>query len=122
MKGEWSIVNREWSMVNGNTNTEYRTGEHGTGNEEVNTNTYRPEKKMIKAIKILIQILGWLSIAVCPTIIAGLISLVIYIKWKNIPVAVTVLVIGFVIGVIWATKISIKYGAAEWISRIRKIS
>lgn len=77
---------------------------------------------MIKAIKILIEILGWLSIAVCPTIIAGLISLVIYIKWENIPVAVTVLVIGFVIGVIWATKISIKYGAAEWISRIRKIS
>jgi len=66
--------------------------------------------------------LGWLSIAACPAIIAGLISLVIYAKWENITVAVAVLAIGFIIGAIWATKISIKYGAAEWISRIRRIS
>jgi hypothetical protein len=77
---------------------------------------------MIKAIKILIEICGWLTVAACPTLIAGFISLGVYIKWENIPVAIAILIIGFMIGAVLATKISIKYGAAEWISQIRRIS
>jgi hypothetical protein len=77
---------------------------------------------MIKAIKILIEVIGWLAIAGCPLLGAGLISLFVYLKWENKVFAIAILFIGFIIGAIWATRISIKYGTMEWLSQIRRIS
>ena len=77
---------------------------------------------MIKLVKILIEALGWLFIAGGTTLGAGLISFFIYYKLENETASIAVLVIGFLIGALWATRISIKYGTMEWLSRIRHIS
>ena len=78
---------------------------------------------MIKAIKILIEIIGWIAITASVTLCFGLIDLfIIYTYWENDYVALAILVIGFLAGVIIATRISIKYGTMEWLSQIRRIS
>lgn len=77
---------------------------------------------MIKAIKILIEIIGWLAIAGGVTLGAGLVSLIIYSKSENKAIAFAVLIVGFLTGAIWATRISMKHGTVEWLSQIRRIS
>ena len=77
---------------------------------------------MIKAIQILIEIIGWITIAGGTTLAFGAISFIVYQKWENQIVAFSILIVGFVIGAIWATRISMKYGTMEWLSGIRRIS
>jgi glucose uptake protein GlcU len=77
---------------------------------------------LVKAIKILIEIIGWLAIAGGTTLGAALISFIFYSKWGNETIALAILIVGFIIGAIWATRISIKYGTMEWLSGIRRIS
>lgn len=77
---------------------------------------------MIKAIKILIEIIGWLAIAGGTSLVFGGISFFIYSKWENETIALAILIVGFIIGAIWATRIAIKYGTMEWLSGIRRFS
>ena len=77
---------------------------------------------MIKPIKILIEIIGWLAIAGGTTLAFGAISLSVYSKWENETVDLAILILGVIIGAIWATRISMKHGTMEWLSGIRKIS
>jgi len=77
---------------------------------------------MVKLVRIVIEIFGWLLIVVGTTLGAGLVSLFIYYRWENDTIAIANSIIGFIIGAIWATKISMKYGTMEWLSRIRCIS
>lgn len=77
---------------------------------------------MIKAFKILIEIIGWIAIAGGTTLAFGGISFLVYSKWENEIVAIAILIAGFIIGAIWATRISMKYGTMEWLSGTRRIS
>jgi hypothetical protein len=77
---------------------------------------------VIKAVKILIEIIGWITIVGGTTLAFGGISFIVYSKWENEIVALAILIFGFVIGAIWATRISMKYGTMEWLSGIRRIS
>jgi hypothetical protein len=77
---------------------------------------------LIKGLKILIEIIGWITIAGGTTLAFGGISFLIYSKWENEILALIILVIGFIIGAIWATRISMKHGTMEWLSGIRRIS
>jgi len=77
---------------------------------------------MIRVIRIITEILGWLAIASSPTLISGIIGLLAYMKWENKFVTFSIVVIGFIIGAIWATKISMKYGTIEFLSKIRSSS
>jgi hypothetical protein len=77
---------------------------------------------LTKVIKIVIEIIGWLAIAGGTTLAFGIISFLVDSKWENQAIAIRILVIGFVVGAIWATRISIKYGTMEWLSGIRRIS
>jgi hypothetical protein len=77
---------------------------------------------VIKALKILIETIGWITIAGGTTLAFGGLSFLVYSKWENEIVAIAILIVGFIIGAIWATKISIKYGTMEWLSQIRRIS
>ena len=77
---------------------------------------------MIKALKILIEIIGWITIAGGTTLAFGGISFLVFSKWENEIIALAILIVGFIIGAIWATRISVKYGTMEWLSGIRKIS
>lgn len=79
----------------------------------------------MKIIQIILEIIGWLSIAGGTTLGAALISFIVYTKWQNEAgktVAVIILIIGFIAGAIWATIIWKKYGTVEWLSGIRKTS
>jgi hypothetical protein len=82
----------------------------------------RKNKNVIKTIKILIEIVAWLAIAGGTTLGSRVISFLVYSKWKNEPTALAILVIGFIIRAIWATRISIKSGTMEWLSGTRRIS
>jgi hypothetical protein len=77
---------------------------------------------MIKAIKIFIEIIGWLAIAGGATLGIGLIAFFVYSKWENEIIPFAILIVGFIGGAIFATRISIKYGTMEWLSQIRKVS
>jgi len=77
---------------------------------------------MIKAIKILIEGIGWIAIAGGTTLAFAIVSFLVYSKWGNETIALAILMVGFVIGAVWATKISIKCGTMEWLSGIRRIS
>jgi len=70
-------------------------------------------QKLIKAIKIVIEIIGWLTIAGGSTLGAGTISFIIYSESENRIVALAILIAGFIAGAIWATIISIKYGTMD---------
>ena len=79
----------------------------------------------MKLIEIILEIIGWLQITLGVTLAAGLVALLIYLKWDNEigkTVSIIVLSIGFITGAIWATRIWKKYGTIAWLSRIRRIS
>lgn len=79
----------------------------------------------MKFFEILLEIFGWLQIVVGVTLGAGLIALVTYLKWDNETgkiVAIVIVSIGFILGAVWATRIWMKHGTINWLSRIRKTS
>lgn len=78
--------------------------------------------KMSKIIYIFLEIIGWLLIAGSVTIGFGLIALLIYSKTDNAKVSIAVLLIGFILGAIWATRIAIKGSTMEYLSRIARIT
>ena len=52
--------------------------------------------------------IGWLQITLGVTLAAGLVALLIYLKWDNESgktVSIILLSIGFVVGAIWAKRI-----------------
>jgi hypothetical protein len=77
---------------------------------------------LVKTIKILIEVVGWIAIAGGTTLAFGGIGFVVYSKWGNKTAALGILIIGFISGALWATRISIRYGTMEWLSGTRKIS
>jgi phosphotransferase system glucose/maltose/N-acetylglucosamine-specific IIC component len=79
----------------------------------------------MKLVELLLEIFGWLQIVIGMTLGAGIIAMIIYLKWSNDTgkvVAIIVASIGFVSGCILATLIWKKHGTIEWLSRIRRIS
>ena len=79
----------------------------------------------MKFFEIILEIIGWLQIAVGVTLGSGLMAAIIHINWSNETgkiISIIILSIGFISGAIWATKIWKKHGTIEWLSRIRRIS
>jgi ABC-type multidrug transport system permease subunit len=77
----------------------------------------------MKLFEIIFEIFGWIQIVVGVTLGAGLIAGIIYIKWSGETgkiIAIIVLSIGFLSGIIWATRIWTKHSTIEWLSRIGK--
>jgi len=79
----------------------------------------------MKLIEIILEIIGWLQIVIGVTLAAGLIALLIYLKWTNEMgkiVGIIIISIGFILGAIWSTRIWKRHGTIAWLSRIRRIS
>jgi hypothetical protein len=79
----------------------------------------------MKLIETILEIIGWIQIAIGVTLLAGLVAFVTYLKWSNETgkiVAIVIISIGFIIGAIWATRIWKKHGTIAWLSRIRRTS
>lgn len=79
----------------------------------------------MKLIEIILEIIGCLQITFAVTLLSGLIALMTYLKWTTETgkiVYITIVSIGFILGVIWATRIWKKHGTIAWLSRIKRIS
>ena len=77
----------------------------------------------MKLIEIFLEVLGWLFITFGTTLGTGLIALVIYSQTQTAKlISIALVIIGFIGGAVWATRIWIKYGTMNWLSRIRRIS
>jgi hypothetical protein len=79
----------------------------------------------MKLIEIILETIGWLQITLGVTLASGLVAFLIYLKWDNESgktVSIILLLLGFIIGAIWATRIWKKYGTNAWLSRIKKKS
>lgn len=77
----------------------------------------------MKATKLILEIIGWCQIAFGTTLFFVLIAAALYYTYTNDTTAITAIVIiiaGFIVGVVWATRIWIKHGTMEWLSRIRR--
>lgn len=71
-------------------------------------------------MKNLIEIISWLRIAISPTLIGALIGGIVYLKMGEdgfVP-SMSIISIGGIIGVLWATKIWRKQGTTDFFSRI----
>ena len=78
---------------------------------------------MQKAFEIFLEIVGWLQIAVGVTFLAGLPALFIIVKYDTATgrnIALAIIIFGFIIGAIWATRIWKKHGTMSWLSGIYK--
>ncbi|MES2478520.1 MAG: hypothetical protein V4561_05510 [Bacteroidota bacterium] len=71
-------------------------------------------------MKIVIELINWLRIAISPTLIGALIGGLIYLKMgeDGFLLSIFTTVIGGIIGMLWATKIWKKQGTTNFISRI----
>lgn len=77
----------------------------------------------MKLVELLLEIIGWLTITLGTAAAAGLIAFLIYYLWPaQIIIPVMLLVVGLIVGAMWATNIWIKYGTVAWLSQIRRIS
>ncbi|MBI1783483.1 MAG: hypothetical protein HYR66_19275 [Sphingobacteriales bacterium] len=78
----------------------------------------------MKATKIILEIIGWCQIAFGTTLLFALIAAALYFAYTSNTtaiIAIALIIAGFIVGVIWATRIWIKHGTIEWLSRIRRI-
>ena len=76
---------------------------------------------MFRFLEFVSEIIGWLAIAVSPTIIGCVTGSVIYLSLPDISgmiLSITVALTGFTIGAIWATRIFRKTGTVQFLSRI----
>jgi len=72
-----------------------------------------------KVIHILLEIIGWLQIAVGVTLAASLIAWLVFLKKNDATgkiIAISIIITGFIAGVILATHIWRKYGTIAWLS------
>lgn len=75
--------------------------------------------------KLILDIIGWAQIVFGSSVIGGLVGGLFY-YFMSSPtgntIAMACIIAGFVFGVIWATRIWIRTGTVEWLSRIRRIT
>ncbi len=75
----------------------------------------------MRLIAFLIEVFGWFKIVASPLIVSCIIGGLIYLKWKNtiaLIVCSFVILIGLVIGIVWATKIWRKHGTTNFLSKL----
>ncbi len=76
---------------------------------------------MTKIFELLLEIIGWLQIAISPFLISLGIAAYIYFSnpnQSNLIIAISIGILGLTIGVVWATKIWITKGTFWFVSQI----
>jgi hypothetical protein len=73
---------------------------------------------MLKFIELLSALMAWLQLMIAPTLVGGIIGLLVYYykpdkDGKIIAIAITIL--GSIVGVIWASKLWRKTGTLEYL-------
>jgi hypothetical protein len=76
---------------------------------------------MFKVLAFLIEVVNWIRIVLSPTLIGGIIGVLIYSSNENTTglfIGGTFCLAGFVVGIIWATKVWKRKGTTQFMSRI----
>jgi len=79
----------------------------------------------MRFVRIFLDFIGWLQIILGSTLIGGMVGGLLYYFFNNTTgyyIFITITCLCFLVGVIWATRIWIKNGTVEWLSRIRRVS
>lgn len=76
----------------------------------------------MKMLRALFEFIGILIIVGSMTLAGSLMAAFVYILWESTIIAFSIVALWFIAGLIWAIRISKKYGALEWLSDIRRIS
>jgi MFS-type transporter involved in bile tolerance (Atg22 family) len=75
----------------------------------------------MKIIAFLIEVFSWLKIVASPLLIAAIIAIIIYL---NVPetiglaLSISILLLGLIVGVIWATHVCKNQSATAFLARI----
>ncbi|MFA7274185.1 MAG: hypothetical protein WC044_09960 [Crocinitomicaceae bacterium] len=75
----------------------------------------------MKAIAYLIEFINWLKIALSPTLIGGIVGVLIYFSYPNLvglAIGVFFGLAGFVLGLIWATRTWKRKGTTNFMSNV----
>ncbi len=76
---------------------------------------------MFKFFETVIEIISWIKIVLSPTIIGAFFGFIVYYNMPNFEgriIGISLAVIGFAIGIIWACKIWKTTGTTHFISRV----
>lgn len=77
------------------------------------------------SMKIILEIIGWLTITLGVTLACSLIAFAVYLKWNGDSgklIAIIIISVGFITGAIWASYIWKKTGTMQWLGGIRRIT
>lgn len=87
---------------------------------ELNWNEIKHKTKK-SHFEIFTEIMGWLQIFISPFLIGIIIGVIIYVSNPNstgLFIGIMISVIGFIIGIVWATRVWKKRGTIHFISKI----
>lgn len=76
---------------------------------------------MFKIFEYIMELIGWLKIVASPVLISLIIGGIIYFPnptQLNLTIAITVIILGLLIGILWANKIWKTKGTISFISQI----
>lgn len=77
----------------------------------------------MRIVDIILNVIGWLQIAIGTALLTGLGWLMIYYIDNSFGLrsGVIIMLTGFIVGGAWATRIWIRHGTVGWLSRIRRV-
>ncbi len=79
----------------------------------------------MKLTRIILDLIGWFQIVIGSTIIGGLIGGIFYYFLPDAGgciILISLVILAFLVGVIWATRIWRRDGTVDWLSKIRRIT
>ncbi len=75
----------------------------------------------MKIIETFIKFLFWIRIVAAPTFFAAILGALLYVynpNKTNYVIAIGIIILGLIVGIIWATRIWKKTGTVEFMSKV----
>lgn len=76
---------------------------------------------MFKILENIIELIGWVKIAISPLVIGFILGLIVYAYKEDtlgLIIGITLTVLGLIVGIIWATRVWKKQGTMQYLSRV----
>jgi hypothetical protein len=79
------------------------------------------EKEKLSFFNKFMEVIGWVQIVFSPVLIASIIAVPLYLATETterLILSILILLVGLILGIIWANKVAKKYGTISFLSRI----
>lgn len=79
------------------------------------------QKEKLSSFERFTEIMGWIQIVASPLLLAAIIGFLVYISKPNtirLIMGIVIVVVGLIIGIIWATKLWKRKGTMHFMSRV----